>query len=104
MFEEHYFECACSDFDHLVRFELDKTDGEIFLSFRLVACNTWWKRVWLAVKYVFGKDRRYGEYDTTILREEDFVRLHALMDRASVARKQYWDALASRQDKPLLLG
>lgn len=86
--EEHFFSCTCGDYNHLVRFELDPEYGEVYLTVRLNSYEPWWKRVWIAVKYVFGYPHAYGHYDVTILREEDFVRLHAILDRAQFALRQ----------------
>lgn len=100
--EREYFECQCSDFNHVFRFVLDEKDGEAWLEVNINHYLPWYKRVWEAVRYVFGLRPAYGHYDITMLREEDYVRLHALLDRSALVKRR----LASRgpQEKPVLKG
>jgi hypothetical protein len=87
MFEQHYFTCACSDFGHTIRFNFDPQDGELYLDVHLYNWEPWYKRVWVAVLYVFKKHKPYGHYDCTLLRSEDFARLHSLLDRADLSSR-----------------
>ena len=78
-----YCDCQCSDLNHTIRFNLDE-DGEIYMETRLFMCVPWWKRVWLAIGYVFGSPtRRFGHYDCTLLREEDYERLMKMFVQSS---------------------
>lgn len=106
MFEAHHFDCACSDFGHTIRFNLDPKDGELYLDVHLYNWLPWYKRVWAAVQYVFKRHRPYGHYDCTLLKIEDFARLHSLLDRAEAAQKAEAarTALALVQEKPVLKG
>jgi hypothetical protein len=61
----YYIECECTSFDHLVRlnwFEdhnvttIQDIDGWVYLEVKLSHYIPWYKRIWGAVKYVFGKD------------------------------------------------
>jgi|SRR5579871_2747589 len=103
--EQSYFDCQCSDFNHLVRFELDD-DGDVYVSVRMNYWEPWWKRVWNAIRYVFKRDVAYGHFDVTMLREEDFARLHDLMDRAALIlrRERLKTVPGMTQEKPLLKG
>ena len=76
----HRFECTCSTFDHNVRFETDNELGSITISVPLNHWLPWWKRLWLAVKYVLGRTERYGHYDTVELNPHDYDRIRALLD------------------------
>lgn len=98
--EHRYFDCQCSDFNHVIRFVLDEKDGEAWLEVNINPYLPWYKRVWEAVRYVFGKRPAYGHYDTVMLREEDYHQLHDLLDRSSLIKR----ALRSPQEKPLLKG
>jgi hypothetical protein len=104
--ESHWFDCSCSDYNHVVRFEYVPLDGEVYLSYRLNGYEPWWKRVWIAVKYVFKRPVAYGHYDVTLLRPEDFSRLYALLDRAELFNRQraITAAFQARHDKLLLKG
>jgi hypothetical protein len=39
------------------------------------------KRVWIAIKYVFGYRSKYGHWDCFIMQSGDGQRLRALLDR-----------------------
>jgi len=100
--EQHYVECQCSDFNHVVRFVLDEKDGEVWLEVNINPYLPWYKRVWEAVRYVLGMRAAYGHYDVTMLRDEDYVRLHALLDRSSLIKRQV--TLRGPQEKLVLNG
>jgi hypothetical protein len=104
--EQHYFECQCSDFNHVIRFTFDEEDGEVWLDVRLNYFEPWYKRVWNAIRFVFKRPVAYGHYDVTMVREEDYARLHDLLDRSAlVKRKQRLvTATGMLPEKPLLKG
>jgi len=93
--EQYYFECQCSDYNHLIRFNMSELDGDVYVDVRLNHYERWYKRIWIALKYVFKKDHSYGHYDITLLREEDFHRLHDLLDRGKLLQKQCQDKRAA---------
>src|SRR2546429_459069 len=102
--ETHYVDCACSDFGHVFRFILDETDGDIWLEVQLNHWRPWYKRAWLALRYLFLKEPAYaGHFDTTMLRLEDHAKIKELLDRSSDLQAKY---VASRvtQEKPVLKG
>jgi hypothetical protein len=72
--KQHYFECDCHTPEHVIRFSYDDEDGdlytEVFLSHKV-----WYKRIWTAIKYVFGYKCKYGHFDCTLIRKEDYDRL-----------------------------
>jgi len=84
--ETHYFDCVCGQFNHVFRFTLEHDSGDLILDVQLRHWEKWYKRVWNALKYVFNKQVKYGFYDTTMLREEDYDRLRDLMKQAEIAR------------------
>lgn len=101
--KHEYFECQCSDFNHVFRFVVDENSGEAWLEVQLSTWLPWYKRAWLALRYLFGKTPGYhGHYDVTLLREEDFARLCTLLDRSANAKRRV--ALGCPQEKPLLKG
>lgn len=91
--KREYFSCQCSDFRHDIRFTLDPEDGQLWLEVNLEPIHTWYKRVWIAIKYVFGKDRAYGYYDCTLMRTEDYPRLRKLLDKSEALTKAYEKSL-----------
>lgn len=77
-----HFDCACSDIAHTIRFysDADPDYEEFGLEVALNHYLPWYKRVWVAVKYVFGFKADYGQYDSWILDSNDRKRLRELMD------------------------
>ncbi len=82
LFTLHRFECTCLTFDHNVRFEVDNEIGTISISVPLNHWLPWWKRIWLAIKYVFGKTQRYGHYDTIQLNPNDYEKIKTILDQS----------------------
>jgi hypothetical protein len=66
-----YFSCSCHSAEHTLRFDYDPDDGELYTTVYLHAYRPWYQRVWLAVKYVFGRNRRYGDFDCFTLDPRD---------------------------------
>lgn len=63
--EHKYFECDCNDANHVVRFtwfqdewEGRKLDREIYIEVFMNHNYSWYKRVWLALKYIFKADTK----------------------------------------------
>lgn len=102
--ETLYADCQCSDFNHTFRFTLDPSDGELWLDVRLNRYEPWYRRVWIAVRYVFKRPEAYGHYDITMLREEDYDRISKLFDVSTgIMRRQRQQAAPSSQtEKPVL--
>lgn len=75
----HYFECQCGGAEHTLRFVLNKEDDELYTSIFLNDWQRWYKRLWVAVKYVFGYKCKYGHWDCWILRRDDAERLHSML-------------------------
>ncbi len=76
----HFFECTCSSEEHTLRFVIDNEDGEMYTSVFLNQYRSWWKTVWVGIKYIFGYKCIYGHWDCTIFSTEDVVRLRDLCD------------------------
>jgi len=62
---EEYFTCVCGDFDHTLRFVLDlDRDSEyqfptIYVECQLNEYMPWYKRILIAIKYIFKKTQYY---------------------------------------------
>lgn len=103
--EQHWFDCQCSDFGHVVRFTLDPDNGTVYLDVRLNPYLPWYRRLWVAVLYLFVRPKAHGGlgqyYDVTLLSPADFGRLHDLLDRAQLQETRRRLAGGSRvaQDK-----
>lgn len=70
--ETLYIECDCGHNDHLFKMTYSTSMGKdwpatVFTSIQLNPVHPWYTRIWLAVRYVFGADSRYGHWDCTSL-------------------------------------
>jgi hypothetical protein len=81
--EKHYLDCQCDCNEHVLRFVMDPGDGELWLETYLSQYHTWYERVWIALKYVFGHQSSYGAFDCTLLKPEDYGRLASLLARSA---------------------
>lgn len=86
--ENHYFNCQCTDFNHIFRFVYDPKDNDMWLEVHLYNWMPWYKRVWAAIRFIFKMEPAYGHYDTTIIRPEDIKNLQNLIDRYNNEQKQ----------------
>lgn len=77
----HYFECACHSPEHTLSFWLDADDQPMLAAYVFLGHNRWFKRVWAAIKYVFGYRCCYGHFDEFILQPDDADRLIALLTK-----------------------
>lgn len=68
---KQYIECDCGDFDHIFRITYWKDDPDfIYLSVHLRQ-QTFLRRLWHAIKYVFGYRSKYGDFDEFLLNPKD---------------------------------
>ncbi len=75
-----YMECACMSPEHLIKFYVDVEDGDVCLDVHLANWIPWYKRIWRAVKYVFGYKSKYGDFDSVILKDEDVLKIIELLN------------------------
>jgi len=75
-----YIECKCRSFEHLLRFYHD-TSGDwddLGVSVQMSHYLPWWRRLWVAAKYVMGLDTRC-HYEDVLLEPEDRKRVAEFM-------------------------
>lgn len=77
--ETYYFECQCGGDEHMLKFVVD--DEDFYLNVFLNQYRSFFHRLWIAVKYVFGYKCKYGHWDSWMLRPEDVQRLKDLLDK-----------------------
>lgn len=80
---EEYFSCSCSSDEHTLRFIIDEDPmfPELYTSVYLHQYRSWYKRLWIAIKYVFGYPCKYGHWDCFTLDSKDLPRMKALLSR-----------------------
>lgn len=79
--ETHYFECQCYSVEHTLRFIYDPMYNEICTEVFLGQHRNIFKRIWIAIKYVFGYKCRYGHFDNFMMKSEDCQKLIGLLER-----------------------
>lgn len=92
------FVCQCTELGHqfVIEFYDDsdaflstvKTDDlnwimGVTLSVHLCHYFGFWKRMWLAIRYVFGQTRSYDAYDCIEIRHDDLERLAMIFQNAA---------------------
>lgn len=82
-----FFECACYSDEHTLKFGYDPEDNEMYTSVFLNQYHNVFKRIWVALKYVFGYKCKYGHWDCFIMRPEDAERMKGLLDKFSQGAK-----------------
>ena len=77
----HYFECICYSDEHILKFQIDEEEKEIYTTIFLNQYRNVLKRVWIAIKYIFGYKCKYGHWDCWTLRNEDIQKLKELLNQ-----------------------
>ncbi|MBD5294358.1 MAG: hypothetical protein HDS20_06015 [Bacteroides sp.] len=57
--------CACNSIDHTSIIEYDEAENQCYLSVHL-RNEVWYKRIWHAIKHIFGFKSAYGDFDEFI--------------------------------------
>lgn len=72
------FYCDCNSPEHSFRFVASQSDlkkPELYLEVFLNQYRSFFQRLVVAVKYLFGYKSKYGHWDVTTLSEDDVERL-----------------------------
>src|ERR1035437_949093 len=77
--ETCYIECDCGSNDHLIKFtyaEADNYDiGHVYTHIQMDNYRPWYKRIILAIGYVFGHKSRFGHWDCSSLEYPTVIKL-----------------------------
>lgn len=79
-----WIECTCTSPEHvlLLRFftdEKEKYDHSLYVDVYL-QMPKWYKRIWRAIKYIFGYRSRYGDFTEIVYDIERVKELKAFLD------------------------
>lgn len=74
--------CDCHSPEHHIQLHYWKNDDtvisrEVYLSIYLNSHNSFWKRIKIAIKYIFGYRSIYGDWDSISVTKENY---HAFKD------------------------
>jgi hypothetical protein len=76
-----YVECGCESTEHTLRFTYNEEDNEVYTEVQLSRWHPWYRRVWLALKYVFGYQCKYGHWDCTIINKSGATAIITLLEQ-----------------------
>ena len=82
--EYNYFECQCYSPEHRYVFIYDPDENEIYVEPHLSTYKNVFKRIWVAIKYIFGYKSKYGNWDCWMLKNEDVQRLINVLSKVKV--------------------
>lgn len=76
------FICACNSVEHqmIVSYIEEDECKEVFCSVHLSPEPNILKRIWKALKYVFGHRSKYGDFDEFIFKSSDSGKLQEVVD------------------------
>ncbi len=71
--------CDCHSDEHQIIVRHDEEDKIVYLSIHLITHRNIIKRLWHAIKYVFGYKSRYGAWDSLILNPDDAGKIESIL-------------------------
>lgn len=80
--EHELFICQCDSVEHQLVFSHfpDDEDNDVFMSIHLIPERNIRKRIWKAIKYIFGYKCTYGHFDEFIFDKADADKLQKIVD------------------------
>jgi hypothetical protein len=81
--ERYYIECDCYSQEHTICFTLDDDEEFpcIYVNVQLSRFHNFFGRLWLAIKYVFGHECRFGHWDEAVISGEKVSEIYDLCYR-----------------------
>lgn len=89
-FERYIFVCDCEDISHQFSLNVDThmyfpkpkdMYQECWIEVMLNPLNSFWRRLWVAFLYVFGRRSKYGDWDVVMIKKEDASKMKDLLDK-----------------------
>ncbi len=74
------FICQCYNTEHQLIFSYNKDWEKVFVSVHLSPEYKIWKRIWFAIKYMFGYRCKYGHFDEFIFNKDDADKLQKVVN------------------------
>lgn len=74
------FICDCENVEHQLIFSYFPDDDILYMTVHLVPEYNIFKRIWNAIKYVFGHRSQYGDFDEFIFKKQDANKLQCITD------------------------
>lgn len=74
------FICQCYNVEHQLIFSYFPDDKEVYVTVHLIPEYNIFKRIWMAIKYIFGYKSMYGHFDEFIFKKSDANRLQKVVN------------------------
>lgn len=81
---EKMISCSCLSPEHTLTYNLNLEDKEIYTSVYLNQYRPLYKRVWVAIKYIFGYKSVYGHWDCFVADRSRILALKEFFDLAEM--------------------
>lgn len=109
-YETTYMTCACHSPEHTLRFNFDGVENEIYTEVFLNQYRGFFKRLWIAIKYLCGYRCRFGHFDCYTMSGfsglEQAKRLHKMLttwiEGAEFRVDEITNKVLSRQQREVL--
>ena len=74
--------CDCGCDEHQMIIHKDDSDNykEVIISMHLTTYRNIFKRIWVAIKYIFGYKSKYGHWDSLIITDRNYKPLKDAID------------------------
>lgn len=73
--------CECASVEHQIVFRYLNDDNELYAEIFLHNHDNFFKRLWTAIRYVFGYKCKYGEWDSIIISENNKHQFQKALDK-----------------------
>lgn len=75
------FICQCYNTEHQLIFSyFPEEKGDVYVSVHLTPEYRIWKRIWIAIKYIFGYKCKFGHFDEFIFKRTDADKLQSVVN------------------------
>lgn len=75
------FICECHNVEHQLVFSyFEDEDDEVYVDIYLIPEHNILKRIWNAIKYIFGYRSKYGHFDSFIFQKSDAPKLVKILN------------------------
>lgn len=77
---DEVFICKCYNTEHQLIFSYFTDEKEVYVSVHLIPEYRIFRRIWNAIKYIFGHRSIYGHFDEFIFKSEDADKLQSIVN------------------------
>ena len=77
---DEVFICKCYNTEHQLIFSYFTDEKEVYVSVHLIPEYNIFRRIWKAIKYIFGHRSIYGHFDEFIFKPEDADKLQSIVN------------------------